>query len=1219
MNNSQNSIKNDFNLEHYILNTKEKLESKKTENEIEVKVFLYDDNHSREYIENHNIELQNKILNELDWEIIFDGNIKDTRYYDSKNYNESKLKKQGIDVVRIREQTDYKSGNQKWEVKNIYTVKSIDENKNSLEYEKEVDKNYVEKLENYWLKEIKKSEKTRKEIKFYVYIRKSWKQLSIKKEIKVAFDEYIDEKNKIIKPFFEIESNDEEAIKEAIRVLWIKNDKYKLTKQWPKKLLGQTEKDNTKANIKNVEVEWIINDFKEAIIWLIEKESIHDSVHKFLGENKKDEINIENFEISNAKLEIFIKKLLIKKIKSFISKNKNYIHLFHRILDKDELEKGNIEMWKKFNNKFDREYPWYIKALLKSIKKTFQNNNINWTPNTIFSKIVKDKLNLFLQSLFLFDDSLTKNELEKFLLKSNVTVWTKYEIFDKRVLEMSETIKGKELQKLFLKNSDEKIWHSLLSLYRRAVASIWYEWFQNTKGNKNKEWADQIKENIEKYIGELLQYLSHSFSVWLNSPNRDDETYNWIKDTFLEVFYYIYTFKNSNIAFDELHSKNFNQDFINEWILKYNKLILKESNFIDHKIEQNILNFFLRGITNNITEKNNSKNKIIDSYKKSHDNNITDILLKSKNKEIPKKEKFLNNPKNNINNLEDKDINYKLWNNTDSDLKLKIFFKKILKENKNWYFLNENIIDNSYLNNPDFFKNFINIYFKQKFRIKNIPKLWEKYFSQYEEYTKSTLKQLKNTLQNIWNIKSKNLNILDFIESDVNSFHLLVAWVRFNFKQKEAIEKNVNISTLNLSSLNYSENLIKKLSDDKLLYLDENLEVKNNLWVNFVATTSDWYNSSIFSKKYIDRLFRRVTNWKSINLSTSYSFQTNWVKQFFKNTQNLYIPTFSNWEENINETKKFIDLWLSTVRNILNWEEDNLENKNYYNILKKIWFPLKSEVELKKLLEFLKFIKKETFCVINDIYNNWIEDTKYINENFNTNDFLEKIWISKNDIMIWSAKSEVWLLKKGILKYWWDYVKLWDSTRMTIIQDTVEDLKNVSTNFMAESSKIENVKSIWFEDKIWNLFEKSQKPNWYRDSKLTLTLNNWNTIEVQFQLRDYLKAKHDWIEINEKLQEKMRKNVNFSQEEKEIIIDFCKNTNDTIPWDFKKLFLEEYNINPNLYDNNLLLNADFTYRIERAIWNKSIINKLEEIDRILFDEIAAWKVTRKEIERILKN
>jgi len=66
MNNSQNSIKNDFNLEHYILNTKEKLESKKTENEIEVKVFLSDDNHSREYIENHNIELQNKILNELD-------------------------------------------------------------------------------------------------------------------------------------------------------------------------------------------------------------------------------------------------------------------------------------------------------------------------------------------------------------------------------------------------------------------------------------------------------------------------------------------------------------------------------------------------------------------------------------------------------------------------------------------------------------------------------------------------------------------------------------------------------------------------------------------------------------------------------------------------------------------------------------------------------------------------------------------------------------------------------------------------------------------------------------------------------------------------------------------------------------------------------------------------------------------------------------------------
>jgi len=37
---------------------------------------------------------------------------------------------------------------------------------------------------------------------------------------------------------------------------------------------------------------------------------------------------------------------------------------------------------------------------------------------------------------------------------------------------------------------------------------------------------------------------------------------------------------------------------------------------------------------------------------------------------------------------------------------------------------------------------------------------------------------------------------------------------------------------------------------------------------------------------------------------------------------------------------------------------------------------------------------------------------------------------------------------------------------MTIIQDTVEDLKNVSTNFMTESSKNKNVKSFWFEDKI---------------------------------------------------------------------------------------------------------------------------------------------------------
>ena len=193
------------------------MKSEETENEIEIKVFLIDENKGTEYIKNHHREIQNKILNNLNWEVIFDWLIEDTRYLDTKNYKESYLKKQGIDVIRIRKQTDFKENikpdnlSAKWEEKYLYTVKSRDENDNNLEYEIEVDKNHNEELKKSWLKEIKKSEKYRKELKFFVKINENWKE--VKKEIKVAFDEYTDEINKNIKPFFEIESNNEDAIK----------------------------------------------------------------------------------------------------------------------------------------------------------------------------------------------------------------------------------------------------------------------------------------------------------------------------------------------------------------------------------------------------------------------------------------------------------------------------------------------------------------------------------------------------------------------------------------------------------------------------------------------------------------------------------------------------------------------------------------------------------------------------------------------------------------------------------------------------------------------------------------------------------------------------------------------------------------------------------------------------------------------------------------------
>ena len=69
--------------------------------------------------------------------------------------------------------------------------------------------------------------------------------------------------------------------------------------------------------------------------------------------------------------------------------------------------KISMKMWKKFEDKFDREYPWYINSLLNSIS----NDSGNKSKEEVI-KIIKSKLGNFIKSIFMFDDSLNKDELE---------------------------------------------------------------------------------------------------------------------------------------------------------------------------------------------------------------------------------------------------------------------------------------------------------------------------------------------------------------------------------------------------------------------------------------------------------------------------------------------------------------------------------------------------------------------------------------------------------------------------------------------------------------------------------------------------------------------------------------------------------------------------------------------------------------------------------------
>ena len=259
---------------------------------------------------------------------------------------------------------------------------------------------------------------------------------------------------------------------------------------------------------------------------------------------------------------------------------------------------------------------------------------------------------------------------------------------------------------------------------------------------------------------------------------------------------------------------------------------------------------------------------IANKYKEEHNIDIKNILIRNKNKTY-NSEKIDNLEERN--KLKDKDINYDLWIKLNSDEKLKIFFDKILLENDNWYFLNEKIINNSYIEDPKIFSVFIDNYFKNKFKTNKIPKEWEKLFEEYIDYKEKTKDQLKKSIEKIWNLKNNNSTFLDFVENDVNSFHLIVAWTRFNFKQKKSENENIDIKKLNIPSLNYSEKILEDLSEKELVYLDN----ENNLQ-ELIRLQEE--NDIIFIKDNFDKIKEKSKEIK---------------KGLIKNTNNFFKKTNS--------------------------------------------------------------------------------------------------------------------------------------------------------------------------------------------------------------------------------------------------------------------------------------------------------------------------------------
>jgi len=428
-----------------------------------------------------------------------------------------------------------------------------------------------------------------------------------------------------------------------------------------------------------------------------------------------------------------------------------------------------------------------------------------------------------------------------------------------------------------------------------------------------------------------------------------------------------------------------------------------------------------------------------------------------------------------------------------------------------------------------------------------------------------------------------------------------------------------------------------------------------------------------------ERWRKTIEKW-IIQTDKSFYFELENWKKFFKDIEELYLPSEEKLKEWLDDSistedknkqyciksREHIEQWLDLCRAIASKEFVD-EDIPYYKVLEKIGFPFKDHTMVSKLNKFLKY-SLSVLEVSNEMIKDSYEDKKFLDDNFWNEKFRNKLDLEENEIQIWEVKWFDRTFAKNNWKYAGNVSKIWDLTRMMITKSSFQDLTKTASEFIKYAWKLEWVKQIWIEDLIANLFEKAKKPSWYRDAKMMLVLEDWNTVEVQFHLDEYAKVKKYWLELDDDLTNNINNELSFlskkeenqgyfTDQEKKEIIEIIKNKNLKFPEKFYSDILkienkeiyenniitseyyyknilkiedEEYKSNQNKYneDKSNFIIDDYLYNIQRLLpedikenkkeniaW-KNTKTKITTIQNCLYD-IAAWKMSEKEVNYIL--
>lgn len=900
--------------------------------------------------------------------------------------------------------------------------------------------------------------------------------------------------------------------------------------------------------------------------------ALRDEIEKKQIEEKQ----IEEKQIWEKKIE----KWFSRNIKSMLYNNEENSKLstLSKYFKNEELESKD-----KFNWKLEKYLPVHFNILLDHIKWEFKNIDYNsWqlSEEQINSKkenILKNTLKKYSYIMFISWEKIKLWDLINLLQWSVklLAAFYKSNLDDVEKLDNLEEIHNK---KILCENHIQEHCSEELIEYienNNVLAKTYKAIFkENVSENSNLRLSavlDNIWNEIEKLFKYKFKELLNNFNKWVKMDWSSAKGLVEFEVITKKILFWISSFKSLDIAFTEsfywkptkpFFNFDINELFINLWEDEKKTLLFKD---------------FLRL-------------SIKEWWIEKYDDLVNNIKILKEEKAKSKVPKWFERQEN----TDIQNIDFYVWDKTPEIQKYELLFSKIIwKDDK--LNLNEVLL------------------------LDNIDNYLVTLFSNTYWYDISVINSQINEIQYISN---QDISIDKFIQNDVSNIHFLVKWWRFILKVRQIKKYNWNVIAEE----------IKKIPEKTYWIIEDISKDLFDAWVldnEKITFNPGWRLNNISVKSNTEQLvwmLKWLNKWESKILNSK---TQNW--DFFKNLDDLYIPYENNKLKNIDniKEKENINEWLNIGIDLSRWilkKSEIIWDKKYSKYLKKLknYWIVTQDIEnmtvkdyeiIQNFIEFLKFIKRqENDNTLLKMLEIWNKDRKNLEKEMS--ELLEKEEEEKHlESGFWPDKGYSRALTKLIKDYNGDFNRLWDLTRLRIVDDSLKNLKDSIVDFMITAVENENITHVSLIDKIWEPAHESKEKTWYRDMKLLFTLKDWNVVELQFHEKWMLRHKEIWRELNTSIINKMRKEKSFlSEKELRELFIIAKEKNLNLPTkeNLEKI-LESWNIDwiihgvwiePKLLNKEKISWTD-TYTLARNTpSNSSLKIKLQTLERILAN--YAW-------------